>query len=82
MLHPTPQPNNLLAEIPRLLVIMAIIREYIMVWMGRRTVTRTTGITRGLVRFAIDLELNLLRGKTSLAPSAFHSLASLADAGP
>jgi hypothetical protein len=80
MLHPTPQPNNLLPEIPRFLIIMIIIREQIMVRMVHGTVTRTTGITRPLIRFTIDLELDLLSGKTSLAAPAFHSLASLAYA--
>jgi len=59
---------------------MAIIREKIMMRMARGAVTRATGITRPFIRLAINFQLDLLRGKTSLTPPAFHSLASLADA--
>lgn len=50
-----------------------------MVWMTCGTVTRTTGITRSLICFAIDFKLDLLCGETSFAAPAFDALGPFAD---
>jgi hypothetical protein len=51
-----------------------------MVRMARGTVTRTTGITRTLIRLAIDFELDLLRGETFFTTTTLHALAPLTNA--
>lgn len=51
-----------------------------MMRMTRGTVARTTGITRTLIRFAINFELYLLRGETFFTATTLHALAPLTNA--
>lgn len=75
VLHHSTKPNHFLPEVAWFFAVMVVRRR------AGWAVTRATGITRPFVRFTVDLELDLLGRETGLAASAFHSLATFANAG-